>query len=64
MKKLSRKDLKGRIGGVETEMILYDGQGAGGGSKKGYMCCNSYGCSACITPAQPRCVEGAWAVPC
>ncbi len=63
MKKLSRKDLKGKIGGVETEMIEYHGDGTGGGGQ-GYMCCNRHGCSACVTPAQPRCVAGSWAVPC
>ena len=60
MKKLARKDLKNMIGGL----IKLTDAGAGGGGEQGYMCCNSHGCSTCVTPAQPRCVAGAWAVPC
>lgn len=63
MKKLSRKDLKGQIGGIIKLEPITDVDGGGGGGQ-GYMCCNSAGCSACITPAQPRCIAGAWAVPC
>ncbi|CAM3718204.1 hypothetical protein ELOC111193_17760 [Elizabethkingia occulta] len=61
MKKLTRKELKEMVGGL-IKLTNYD-DAAGGGSQ-GYMCCNKAGCSACVTPAEPRCVAGAWAVPC
>lgn len=60
MKKLARTELKNMIGGL----IKLTDAGTGEGGGQGYMCCNSHGCSACVTPAQPRCVAGAWAVPC
>ncbi|MCP1252541.1 hypothetical protein NK212_11825 [Elizabethkingia sp. S0634] len=59
MKKLTRSELKLTVGSK-----LYPGTGIGGGGEQGYMCCNKAGCSACVTPAEPRCIAGAWAVPC
>ncbi|WP_170234779.1 hypothetical protein [Chryseobacterium hagamense] len=49
---LSRKELK----------VIMAGSGSNGNS--GYMCCNTHGCSQCVTPASPACVAGAWPVPC
>lgn len=59
MKKMNLKLALTELSRKELKVIM-----AGSGNGSAYMCCNSSGCSACINPASPACVPGAWAVPC
>jgi hypothetical protein len=61
MKKMNLKLALSELSRKELKVIM---AGSGSGGDRGYMCCNNHGCSVCVTPANPACVAGAWAVPC